>query len=604
MTSPAIDAEPKKGPLAAFAPFPKPFWVINGVELFERGAYYGMLSVLAVFISQDLNFPPWLTGVLLAIQFPLLYFLPVASGAMAEKFGFKKLLVASFAFLIAGYAVLAFAVDFATGLLGIVLYGIGAGLFKPMPAATVSDTTSSEDRNFGFAIYYWLINLGAFLAPLGMVWAFGGSFRGYFLVSAALSVLNLLICLAIWKDIRKPDPSISVGKSLTRIAEIVKYPSFAALILIYSGFWFMYAITTSYMQIYAVDQGILSPSQIGLLVPANALAILLVGPIISKLTGKLPSLGLMIAGITIFCSGFLLIGFVPFLWALFAGILVYSVGEFLTHPSYLAYVSKIAPPERLPVFLGYGFLAVGIGQFAGTFAGGFLYQAFAADLGSPQLFWVAIVSVGLLTVAALLIYNMLLTRKAQEPTPERRRGLGAAPVLAIVAILLIPALVFAGTAVEPADEPIGPVSLGDGLAGSVLQLAPIEGTVEEGERAAQDVTLPANLTGSVVFTLTWTDEAASGPGAANAPDTLKLHVMLPNGTMLEMEAANPTGGEGVVEIPVEGLAPGDVVGIQVEAVECGEQAVMAGPLGPLPGLAGGSADTGNAWTLAVAAEVA
>ena len=127
--------EEKKGPLAKFAPFPKPFWVINGVELFERGAYYGMLAVLAVFLAGELQFPAYLTGVLLAIQFPLLYFLPVVSGAIADKYGFKKLLVASFIGLIGGYVVLGLANNFWIGLAGIVLYGIGAGLFKPMPAA-------------------------------------------------------------------------------------------------------------------------------------------------------------------------------------------------------------------------------------------------------------------------------------------------------------------------------------------------------------------------------------------------------------------------------------------------------------------------------------
>ena len=590
----------KKGPLAAFAPFPKPFWVINGVELFERGAYYGMLSVLSVFLANDLGFPAALTGLLLAIQFPLLYFLPVFSGALADKLGFKRLLIASFAFLIAGYLVLSVATTFLIGLLGVFLYGVGAGLFKPMPAATVSDTTSEKDRNFGFAIYYWMINLGAFLAPLGMAAVFGGTYRQYFVVSAALSVVNLLICLTIWKDIRVRKPEIRATESLKKISEIFQHQKFMILLVIYCGFWFMYAITTSFLQIYAVDYGILTGATVALLVPANALAILIVGPVLSKLTGKFPSLPLMIVGITIFCAGFLVIGFVPVLWAVLAGVFIYSIGEFLTHPSYLSYVTKIAPPEKVPVFLGYGFIPIGIGQLLGTLSGGFLYGAFAEGATArPQMFWVAIVSIGMLTVAALLIYNFFLTPRAVRdvapgPAEPRRRGFGAVGTfgLAILALLAVPALLAAAT-IAPAGSTLEPSSDQelDTASLTTVELAPIEGDVQEGASATETVTLPEGATGRATFTLTWQDEAAGTPTGQNAPDEFILHVTLPDGTMLHSE---PSDG-GTIEIPVENAAAGDYT-VMIELVEAGDVTAVGNPLGlPL----GSQPDGGNAFTLAV-----
>ena len=33
------------------SPFPSTFWVANVMELFERGAYYGMNSVLAIYLA-------------------------------------------------------------------------------------------------------------------------------------------------------------------------------------------------------------------------------------------------------------------------------------------------------------------------------------------------------------------------------------------------------------------------------------------------------------------------------------------------------------------------------------------------------------------------
>ena len=595
----------KKGILAKLAPFPKPFWVINGVELLERGAYYGMLSVLSVFLANDLGFSSGLLGLLLAIQFPLLYFLPVVSGAVAEKFGFKTMLVATFAFLIAGYAVMAIAFDVWTGLLGIVLFGIGAGLFKPMPAATVSDTTSAEDRNFGFAIYYWAINLGAFLAPLAMSQFFGGTFRSYFWIAAALSVVNLVISLFIWKDVREAKRDVRIGESVKGMRQIFQHPAFMVLILIYSGFWFMYAITTSFMQVYALDNGILAASQVALLVPANALAILIVGPILGKLTGRLPSLPLMVVGITIFCAGFLLIGFVPTLLALFAGVFIYSIGEFLTHPSYLSYVTKISPADKVPMFLGYGFISVGIGQFAGTFAGGFLYGQFAETMGRPQLFWVAIVSVGLATVAALLIYTAGLARRAAAPldgapaaTPAparaKRGGWASAAGLAVLALLAIPALAAVGMSVE-SGEPAGDIGVLSSDDLLTVALPTVEDATDEGQLTAVPLTLAANASGQATLVLKWSDEGA-GAGQTNAPDSFMLHVKAANGTTIAESpvAANAAGGAGEITLTFPAV-PGDYV-VEVMLTEAGDVTAGAGPL-TLPGGVGGSEDTSNAWTL-------
>lgn len=43
---------------------------------------------------------------------------------------------------------------------------IGAALFKPIIAATVSQTTDDSNSSIGFGIYYMMVNIGAFIAPL------------------------------------------------------------------------------------------------------------------------------------------------------------------------------------------------------------------------------------------------------------------------------------------------------------------------------------------------------------------------------------------------------------------------------------------------------
>ena len=50
--------------------------------------------------------------------------------------------------------------------LALLVMATGSGLFKPIISGTIARTTDESNSAFGFGIYYWMINLGAFLAPL------------------------------------------------------------------------------------------------------------------------------------------------------------------------------------------------------------------------------------------------------------------------------------------------------------------------------------------------------------------------------------------------------------------------------------------------------
>ena len=70
--------------------FQHSFWVANGMELFERLAYYGQATILSVFLRDHLKFNEVEAGQLSSIFGGLIYFLPIFAGALADKFGFQK----------------------------------------------------------------------------------------------------------------------------------------------------------------------------------------------------------------------------------------------------------------------------------------------------------------------------------------------------------------------------------------------------------------------------------------------------------------------------------------------------------------------------------
>lgn len=579
--------------------FSRDFWFINLVELFERGAFYSVAAVLAVALAATLSDAT--VGFILALLFYLLYFVPLLSAPFAEKYGYKVALVVSFALLVGGYAALLLGGTVPLVIAGVLLIGFGAGVFKPIAAAIVAQSTTEDQRNFAFIIYYAFINVGGFVFPLGvgLVGLLDPAFLNpvAFGFATALAALNLVLCLVFFKNLRAPQKDVKVFAALKSLVEVFREWRLLVLILVYAGFWVMYAMNQSFLPVYMVDFGRMpewfNPA---LLSTINPLIIIVGAPFIGKLIEKKDSLAMILVGVLMYAVGFVMLGFSTSKFWFVTGVLVFSTGELVAHPAYLSYVTKIAPAGKESVYLGYGFIAIGLGYVLGTGVGGVVYGRTATDAGQPVMFWAIMASVGLVTAAFLLLYNRFLAPSKGRVVSEAKKGAFArmaGPAGAAVALLLIPGLVAAAAALEGGAPP--PTLGGGALA--VVALADQTGTTAEGDASEAAFTLPAGATGNATFTLAWVDEAG-GTGTTNQPDTFKVEVEGPGGINVQSaDTANPAGGEGeiVVKVPAR---PGTYT-ITVRLVQAGDEVVQ---VGPIPVAAGQQPDTGNAWTLAGAYE--
>ena len=147
------------------------FWTANVMELFERAAYYGMNSILAGYLTLavvdgGLGFSTQAVGFLQGIVYACTYVLPILGGALADRYGYRRMLLVAFSLLATGYFAAGHASTYALVFLALLVMATGSGLFKPIISGTIARTTDERTSAFGFGIYYWMINLGAFLAPL------------------------------------------------------------------------------------------------------------------------------------------------------------------------------------------------------------------------------------------------------------------------------------------------------------------------------------------------------------------------------------------------------------------------------------------------------
>jgi len=159
-------SDKKKG---IFRSFPATYWVAILFEFFERGSYYGMMSILSVYMTEKLHFPKESVGLIKGTIQPILYFLPIISGALADRFGYRRTLIVAFTLLSGGYLLTSQVTSYSIVFLMLCIMALGAGTFKPIISGTIARTTDSSNSSLGFGIYYWSINLGAFLFPMFLV---------------------------------------------------------------------------------------------------------------------------------------------------------------------------------------------------------------------------------------------------------------------------------------------------------------------------------------------------------------------------------------------------------------------------------------------------
>ena len=420
--------------------FPATFWTANVMELFERAAYYGMNSVLAVYLtgavaSGGLGFSEQSVGFLQSIVYAMTYVLPILGGALADRYGYRRMLMVAFALLTAGYFAAGHSSSYGLVFLSLLVMATGSGLFKPIISGTIARTTDDSNSSFGFGIYYWMINLGAFLAPLVVSWLKGFSWQYVFFASAAYCGLMLLPTVFTFQDPPRPENTKTFKQVLLGAAEVLGDSRFMLMIVVYSGFWILYFQNFGSVLWYLRDfvngapvdaaiNGILASLSIGAtfkfdaehVTVINAGTIILLQVLVSRIVKNTKALPTMVSGMAIGALGFLLLASSRNPWIFILGIAVFSLGEMTAHPKYYSFVGLVAPADRKAVYMGFAFLYGVIGSLLGSNLGAYLYGMLMKPvIGQPDagrtatMFWLMFAVLDVVAAGALILFARAFT---------------------------------------------------------------------------------------------------------------------------------------------------------------------------------------------------
>jgi len=394
------------------------------------------MSILSVFLilgidSGGLGFSKEQTGAILGTIPPLLYFLPIISGAIADRYGYKKVLTFAFLCMITGYFLTGISNRYALVFGSLIIMAIGAGFFKPVISGTIAKSTNESNSGLGFGIFYWSINLGAFLFPLILVPILKRHSYSYiFYMAAIIGALLLLINIFIYKEPKREKSNKNLGQVFKEMVLVLKDWRFVLMIFLYSAFWILYFqmfgtvlwYVKDYVNMVAVNESVNSFLSIFVSNPGwefdvehvtviNAGVIIVLQLFVSNLIKKAPALSTMITGMGLGTLGIGILAISTSPWIFITGIMVFTLGEMTAHPKFISYIGLIAPTDKKALYLGYSFLYGVIGSSIGGFLGSKLYVKYVDNLNQPRIMWLIFVGIGVVSMISLALYNRFIAKR-------------------------------------------------------------------------------------------------------------------------------------------------------------------------------------------------
>ena len=393
------------------------FWLASFMELMERWAWYGFWTLFAMYLvaSTDdggLGFNHIQKGNIMSDITAILYFLPVITGVIADKIGYKLSLSISYIILIIGYYFMG-TVDTYWSMYFIFLFvAIGAAMFKPVASAIITKSTNKSNGTLGFGIFYMMVNIGGFIGPASS--SYLRTTYGWKLIFIQASIvigINLLFLLLFFKEpyrekTDKEPIGAAISNSFKKILEALKDTRLTVLLILMVGFWTMFNqlfytlpnfitdwVDSSTMSLWINDNlpflsnTLTENGQVKAewFTNIDALMIVFLQIFVSYFVTKMRHVSAMIRGFIIAAIGVGLTFYTNNVMFTIIGTVIFAIGEMTTNPTFSAFIALISPKGKEALYQGTYFLPVAAGNFLTKLISGNLYQKWSDKLSLLQI---------------------------------------------------------------------------------------------------------------------------------------------------------------------------------------------------------------------------
>lgn len=414
--------------IASIASLGAIFWLVGGMEIVERIAYYGVKASATLYakapVSEGgLGITMADFGIILSSWALLQTFIPIFSGGVTDRIGYKETIAIATMINIAGYLTMANFPTFWGFLVGAILLASGTGFFKPGIQGTMVRATNRQNSTMAWGIFYQLVNIGGWLGPLMAAYLRQMAWENLFYACAIIISFNFLFLL-IYKEPGKEE-RVALKKRI-KAGEIkqnaiwqdawneLKKPIVYLYMIVFSGFWFLFNALFDILPAYIDDWvdtstiitdvfgpggtqnsffiGLLGMNKEGTMIMPEAMIgfnfalIMTTCFLVAAASAKYRITSSMFVGAIASCAAILMVGISNAAWIIFIAIIVFSIGEMLISPKKGELMGNIAPKDKKAMYLGFVMLPQGIGWTLEGYIAPWLYGRYASkELFSRQM---------------------------------------------------------------------------------------------------------------------------------------------------------------------------------------------------------------------------
>ena len=396
------------------------FWVVGGMEMIERLAFYGVRAVSTLYATRAESAGG--LGVTMATFGWLLFtwnlvqsLVPVFIGGLADRYGYKETIFISTAIKCFGYLLMAWFHSYWGFFAGAMFLALGTAIFKPGIQGTLIKVSSRRNSSVAWGVFYQTVNIGGWVGPLIALQMRHMSWTWVFYTNAAIICINFILLL-IYKEPGKEErlerrAMVRAGKvsESNLVAESLKElrkPHLHLYLLIFSLWWFMFPMLWDVLPKYVEDwvdtsaivqtlfgadgtrnglaHFLMGMSQDGMriepegLVNINSGLIMLTCFIFAGLSARMRATTSLLVGTILVVAALTLFGLFNMAWLCVAAMAVFSVGEMLASPKFSEFLGNIAPPDKKAMWIGFSQAPILIGWTLEGKIGPQIYNTFSS----------------------------------------------------------------------------------------------------------------------------------------------------------------------------------------------------------------------------------
>lgn len=444
---------------------PRGFWYTNYIYWLDGVAYFGMLTLLAMYFHDILGMTDDTGHKIVSAYMALITGFMLIFGPVSDKLGVRKSLLVSVALYIIGRSALPLAphiLPVGSSMLlvavfaGLLLAAAGNGFMQPASYAGVRKFSDKKTATMGYGLLYAGMNLGiVFIGftssrirsglDLGENFSFEGfGIEGVMWFCVLVNVVMLLLLVFFFTprvereaelagaggaDDEEPGQSKTAadvsGGLITRIIGWFKTSPLSnsrfmffifALMPVQTLFAYQFLVMPQYVTRAFSD--VVANNMEMIVNVSNPLIIVLGVPVITAMTRKVPVYRMMIIGslVSALPTFFFLLG--PNFWFLMAYLVLFSIGEALWQPRFLQYAAELAPEGQTGAYIAFANLPWFMIKFIAGWYTGRMMDIYCPAEGplNTETMWLIYGLVAMISPVALVLAGRWVKKGLQKGT--------------------------------------------------------------------------------------------------------------------------------------------------------------------------------------------